>query len=266
MMGEPGEYRLWNEPLVGLLFGRFYSEIFPRSANRRAFIMSDANREAWLEGMRFFVLNVAKTVHPEATEGGYLIIKEPNGSIGAPLLMEALPESRMVLLVRDPRDVAASALDRHRKGAEAYEHAANSSPERREALAKNPPDNRPGAFIKRQAKRYLSNVGSGKQAYEAHKGHKVLVRYEELRANPLDTMKHIYAELELPVDEEELREAVEEHAWENIPAEQKGEGKFHRKAVPGAWREDLTPRQIEIVEQVTAPLLREFYPGQALVN
>ena len=36
--------------------------------------------------------------------------------MGAPLLMEALPESRMILLVRDPRDVAASTLDAAKEG------------------------------------------------------------------------------------------------------------------------------------------------------
>jgi len=260
MMGESAGGRLWNEPLVGKLFGEFYDDMLPRSRGRDTFIMAEANREAWLEGIRHLVLNVAESVCPEAARESYLVVKEPNGSMGAPLLMEALPESRMVLLVRDPRDMAASALDRHRKGAEAYEHAANYSPRRKEALAENPPDNRPGAFIKRQAHRYLRNVGSSKQAYEAHKGHKVLTRYEELRANPLDTMRHIYAELQLPVDEEQLAGVVEKHSWENIPDEEKGPGKFNRKATPGGWREDLTPRQIEMVEKITAPLLEEFYP------
>jgi hypothetical protein len=55
---------------------------------------------------------------------------------------------------------------------------------------------------------------------------------------------------------------VQKHAWENIPEDEKGQGKFYRKATPGSWREDLTPGQVEIVEQVSAPLLKEFYPGR----
>jgi hypothetical protein len=55
--------------------------------------------------------------------------------------------------------------------------------------------------------------------------------------------------------------AVEKHAWENVPAEDKGEGKFHRKAQPGGWREDLTPEQVGTVERITAPLLDTYYPA-----
>jgi hypothetical protein len=69
----------------------------------------------------------------------------------------------------------------------------------------------------------------------------------------------MYEELGIAVDPGELARAVEQHAWENIPEEKKGEGKFYRKASPGSWTEDLTPRQVEIVEEETASLLEEFY-------
>ena len=62
------------------------------------------------------------------------------------------------------------------------------------------------------------------------------------------------------VEESELERAVQKHSWENIPEEEKGGGKFHRKATPGGWREDLTPEQARIVEGITAPLLEELYP------
>jgi hypothetical protein len=52
---------------------------------------------------------------------------------------------------------------------------------------------------------------------------------------------------------------VTKHSWENIPAEEKGEGKFYRKATPGGWSEDLTPEQAEIVAKITAPFLSEYY-------
>jgi hypothetical protein len=101
------------------------------------------------------------------------------------------------------------------------------------------------------------------QAYRAHGGRKVLVRYEDLRADTLETMKRIYSALEIPVEEAELARAVEKNSWENIPEEDKGKGKKRRKAKPGGWREDLTARQVEIVEEITEPLLNEFYPHTA---
>jgi len=73
-------------------------------------------------------------------------------------------------------------------------------------------------------------------------------------------MERIYSSLGIPVDEAELSEAVKKYSWENIPEEEKGEGKFYRKAKPGGWREDLTPEQVKVVERITAPLLEEFYP------
>ena len=62
------------------------------------------------------------------------------------------------------------------------------------------------------------------------------------------------------MDDDELASAVEKHSWENIPEEEKGQGKFYRKATPQGWREDLTPHQVRTVERITAPLLQEFYP------
>jgi hypothetical protein len=68
----------------------------------------------------------------------------------------------------------------------------------------------------------------------------VLVRYEELRADTLGEMRRIYSVLGVP--EEELRRTVEKHSWENVPEEEKGEGKFYRRRTPGGWKEDLTPK------------------------
>jgi hypothetical protein len=53
---------------------------------------------------------------------------------------------------------------------------------------------------------------------------------------------------------------VGQNAWEGIPEDEKGKGKFRRKAQPGSWIEDLTPEQARVVEEITAPLLKEFYP------
>lgn len=257
MMRDLPDHTRWNEPLVGYLFGHTYYEWFRHRADDltdRNFILG-SDRHTWLNSIRRFVLDGATARFPERIDNGYLVIKEPHGSVGAPLLMEALPESRMILLIRDPRDVAASGLDATREGSWLHTWA-DKGRWKKDALA----DRNPNALVKMRSNKYLSQVGAARRAYEAHRGRKVLVRYEELISDTLGTMRRLYSALDIPIDEEELSRAIEKHSWESIPEEQKGEGKFYRKATPGGWREDLSEEQARIVERITAPLLEEFYP------
>ncbi len=259
MMSEMPRHRVWEEPMVGRLFGDFYRRAETANLRSAGFIMGDPVRKGWIRSIRNFVLDGARYVQPLLAPEDYLVVKEPNGSVGAPLLMEALPESRMIFLVRDPRDVVASSLDGAREGNWLHEWKDESGWKR-----KSLPNNNPDAFVRRRSSAYMRHADKAREAFDSHRGRKVLVRYEDLRADTLGEMKRLYAALEIPVDERELAKAVEKHAWENIPKENKGEGKFYRKATPGGWREDLTPEQVEIVERITAPLLEEYYPRSAL--
>jgi hypothetical protein len=246
MMGELEGHEVWFEPWVGALFDPYHLRLDERKGKH--FILSPHYRKTWLGSIRGFVLDGARARFPQVGgEEGYLVVKEPGGSVGAPLLMEAMPESRMVLLVRDPRDVVASWIDSLKEGGWRAERRKKGSvlPE----------------VADKRAKKYLQNVGQAKKAYDLHEGRKVLVRYEELRADTLGTMKRIYSTLGVPADVGDLAKAVEKHSWGSIPEEEKGEGKFYRKATPGGWREDLTPEQAETVEKITAPLLSELYPS-----
>jgi hypothetical protein len=262
MLGDlPGNV-MWDEPLVGALFGDFYIN---RGAEKRGakFILGPRHRDAWLRSIRYTVLEGARARY-EISEGGRLVIKEPHGSMGAPLLAEALPESSVILLVRDPRDIMASALDAHRKGSW-ISRVRNRRPATRgkggdpDTFVES--DSDPEGFLKQKAEKCLRDLLKAKEAYEAHQGPKALVRYEELRADAVGSMRHLCSELGMEVEEEDLTRVVEARAWEALPEEKRGEGKFYRKAKPGSWREDLIPEQAKIVESVTAPLLDEFYPG-----
>jgi hypothetical protein len=289
MMKALPDHARWNEPTVGYLFGHlfyylFYDRYYDRepstqdkdgvvlgtdfkktwinlgggfretwikklsAQDRDNAILGGGFRETWINSIRRLVLDGATArFHEVAEKGGYLVIKEPWGSIGAPLLMEALPESRMIFLVRDPRDVVASAL-----------HAAfvrHNTPSKRREEA----EERPEEFVREEAKIYLRNINLTKQAYEAHEGHKVLVRYEDLMDDTMETMKRIYSALTISVEDVELVRAVRKYAWENIPEDKKGPGTIRRRGTSGGWREDLTHQQVEIVERITAPLLEEFY-------
>ena len=237
MMGELGGHRVWDEPMVGRLFGEFYARAPQENSRSADFIMGEPIRKGWTRSIRNFVLDGASYSNPRLRPDDYLVIKEPNGSVGAVLLMEALPESRMILLVRDPRDVVASVLDAAREGGWLYESRNGEASKRR-----SPADKGPSAFAAERARVYRRGVESAKAAYNAHRGPKVLIRYEDLLADTLGTMRRLYATLDISVDQERLARAVEKHAWENVPEEEKGRGKFHRKATPGGWKEDLTPK------------------------
>ena len=253
MMEEPEGHDVWFEPRVGTVFD---PQRFQRHGGKH-FILASQYKDVWLRSIRNFILDGANARFPELAgeDGGYLAVKEPGGSVGAGLIMEALPESGMVLLIRDPRDVVASWLDATRKGGWQTRRRGEGG-RRAESLA----ETNPNAFVRRHADAYLQHVGSARRAYEAHEGRKVIVRYEDLRADTLGTMKRMYGELDVPIEGARLARAVEKHSWENIPEEEKGQGKFYRKATPEAWREDLTRRQVKTVERITAPLLEEFYP------
>jgi hypothetical protein len=252
MLNELVEGEVWEEPKVGRLFGEFYSRAKQTQLGRVNYVLGDPTREAWTRALRNFVLQTAWASHPSITLERYLIVKEPGGAVGAPLLMDALPESRMVLLVRDPRDFAASVLDAVKKDWWMYEGldewARRDLSSERNMLR----------YLRALSKQYMRQMSNGKKAFDAHEGRKVLIKYDDLRADTLGTMRRLCATLAIPADERRLARAVGKHSWEKIPEKEKGAGKFYRTATSGSWREDLTPEQARIVEDITAPLLEEF--------
>lgn len=245
MLGELENYAEWREPFVGALFGSFYYGTYSRACDRRETILSRHHKETWLSSMRKLILDGARKRFPELGESGRVVAKEPNGSIGAPLIAQALPESRLVLLLRDPRDVVASALDATREGGWKNRHG----------KATEDPD----ILVRNRSQVYLRDMQRAKEAYNLHEGPKALVRYEDLRTDTLGCVSRLCASLGIEPGSSELAAAVEKHSWENIPAEEKGQGKFSRKATPGGWQEDLSAEQARVVEKITAPILDEFY-------
>ncbi|MEJ7841886.1 MAG: glycosyltransferase [Rubrobacter sp.] len=249
MMAELDNQERWHEPYVGLLFGSFVYERLQNSKllGNASFIMGEPHRRVWLNSIRNFLLEGARARYPNLRDDQYLVIKEPNGSVGAPLMLEATPTSRLIFLIRDPRDVVASRLDAFRKGSwSAQNHDFDDAEEL-------------NAFTKQLADEYLKVVSQVETAYEAHPGPKVLVRYEDLRRDTVGALKGMYDALKITVDENRLEAAAAKHAWEQVPEGNKGPGKFYRKARPGSWEEDLSPEQVRIIEDATGAVLSEFY-------
>ncbi len=250
MMAELENQERWHEPYVGMLFGSFIYERLKdnkKLLTNPTFIMGEPYREVWLRSIRNFVLEGAAARYPELREDQYLVVKEPNGSIGAPLLLEATPDSRLIFLIRDSRDVIASRLDAFREGSWTGQDRDYSTTEKLNAQTKH------------LAEDYLRVVSKVQEAYEVHPGKKVIVRYEDLRYDTVKALKAMYDALQVEADQAQLEAAAVKHSWARVPEEKKGKERFFRRAQPGGWREDLSPEQIEIIEDVTGPLLSKYY-------
>ena len=249
-MAELENHERWHEPYVGLLFGSFLYERLGENnklLDSPAFIMGEPYRETWLKSMRNFVLEGAAARYPDLRRDQYLVVKEPNGSLGAPLLLEATPESRLIFLIRDPRDVVASRLDAFKEGSWTGHGRDYGTVEKL------------NESTKLLAEDYFRVVSQVQKAYDAHPGKKTLVRYEDLRRDTAGTLKIMYDVLGIGTDSARLEAAVEKHSRERIPGADKGSGKFYRKERPGSWEEDLSPEQIGIVEGITSPVLSRYY-------
>ena len=112
------------------------------------------------------------------------------------------------------------------------------------------------AFTKHLAEDYFKVVSQVQRAYQAHQGKKVIVRYEDLREDAVGTLGTMYAALGIEVDQSQLRQPWRNTAGSRYPTATSS-GKFYRRHREAG--EGSLPDQIKLVEEITGPILSEFY-------
>lgn len=213
------------------------------------YFFSDQFTEAWREPLRQLVLRRfgAHLAAGGAGRDGLLVIKEPAGSQAAPFLVDLFPRSRLLFLARDGRDVVDSELDAVSKGGWLSDLF--------DAQAPLPADERLN-LLRAQAHRWVHRMQLVQQAYDVlPPQQRLLVRYEDLRADTFTVTEQIFHWLGTPVPEAALRSRVAETAFEALPSDQRGQGRFTRAATPGAWRQSLTAAEQQIANQIMGPTL-----------
>lgn len=269
LLGEHDAVVPYNEPLIGWFLGPFTSDLPGMHAcelDCSTFTMRRAqgdgrfqffNQEfadVWRPDLRR-MLNDRLLAHAlrypanERLSRSVMVIKEPNGSQSADVIMSALPRSRFLFLLRDGRDVVDSELASNLKGSWVSRMFAGStgidSDERRK-------------FVEQSAYKWLWRTEVVQEAYAAHTGPKHLVRYEDLRRDPERQLRTIYDWLGIDIDDDTLAATIGRHAFEGMPEEDRGESQFSRAATPGYWRESLGEEEQAVVEAVIGPKLREL--------
>ncbi|MFH1330214.1 MAG: sulfotransferase [Actinomycetota bacterium] len=229
--------KMWNEPYLGqfLNFSNLLRENEPKRYGDPTFWMSDPQEENWRASLNTFFMDViARQGGPAAGFGG-LVVKEPNGTMVAPVILKAMPRAKAIFMLRDPRDVIASLIDARKPGSWMDERLTQEFDRTK--------------IVKQSIRRFekIAEVLAELEATAPDRFYEM--RYERLRADTFAEMQHLAHVLALPCDESVLKRAVERHAYERIPAERKGPGRFVRTARVGGWAEELEEGEIAAVHR-----------------
>lgn len=217
--------------------------------HHRDYVLNDQYRSSWEGPLRTLVLERlrAQVVESCAQAGiadPVVVVKEPHGSLAADILMSLLPESRLLFLLRDGRDVLDSELDAASAGSWASDVTAGwvTSDEDR-------PD-----FLRDRAHMWVLRTTMTSRAYEAHApADRRVVKYEDLVSDTHGGIAALDAWLGLGLDVDGV---VDAGSIERQPESVRGPGAFIRAASPGRWRDNLTADELAMVEHVMGPTLR----------
>jgi hypothetical protein len=217
------------------------------------YFFSDRYRDAWAPALKDLITRRFEAQARDVLDGRrtdrrpLVVVKEP-GSHVADLLLSLFPESRMIFLLRDGRDVVDSWLDAHRAGSWAVrEGAFPVAPEGREAL------------VRWQSAVWTYRTEIVQRAYESHPDtQRVLVRYEELLADPAAQLQRICRVVGERIDRSGLDRIAQVHDYDSVPRTEKGAGKEIREARPGSWRRHMTPAEQRAMQEIMGPKLAEL--------
>lgn len=175
-----------------------------------------------------------------------IIIKDPVSSLGSDIIMECLPKSKIIFLIRDGRDVVESRLDMHNVDSWAKLPPLHNQEERQ-------------ALIDGYANMWNIDNQIIERAFNNHESNlRFFIKYEELKKNTKHELKKIYNFLNIQITNEELNSLVILNDFKNIENTEKGQGKFNRTASIGGWKKTFNQNEILLMESIMNQTLTKF--------
>jgi sulfotransferase family protein len=226
------------------------STLLDLKAEEPGYFFSKRYREAWWEPLRELI---AARFEAQAADAGAgdpagaaaFVVKEP-GSHVAPFLSELFPESKLIFLLRDGRDVVDSWLDAYSAGSWAIPGGAFPVSEKGRI-----------PLIKWLAAVWTYRSRAVKAAYDSRApADRILIRYEDLCD---DTERWLTRTCErIGVDPKRAPAVAERHRFERLPRSDRGPRRVARQARPGGWRDNLSPAEQEALHEALGEALVEF--------
>jgi len=253
-----------DEPLIGLhLGGRVFlrphlwsleaTDGFARTIDlekqRDDYFFSEKYRDGWKIFLKKLILN---RIYDQFNNiSSKIIIKEPSGSMASDIIANCLPNSKIIILLRDGRDVVDSKIDESRPdGWEIKLKKGNREPITEEDKLH---------WIDTYARMWVSQMKVLTNTFENHhKNLRYLLRYEDLIKNTLSELQKIYNFIGIKIDQSTLEEIIKKFSFENISEKEKGKGKFRRFATPGKWKDSFNEEEKLLLEKIMKPMLQKL--------
>ena len=209
--------------------------------------------DVWLPGLRR-LLNDRLLAHLEREVGGsapddaLLLVKEPNGSQSADVIMRAQPEARLLFLLRDGRDVVDSELASFLVGAWQERTVRPHARRRRCGAARLRHRLRVPMALADRGGRGRVRRASRAEAHAALRG--------PARGSPSGTSASSSSGSGSRSGQPRSRPSST--GWRSSGNQGGGPTEINRSATPGAWRENLRPEERAAVEDILGVKLREL--------
>ena len=229
--------------------GRWLPGTIPSySEPRPTYLLAREYESTWRPRVRGLILSRLHAAEQRALEAlprmdrsPTVVVKETPTSHGADRVMRMIPRSRIVMMVRDPRDVVDSLM--HAFGPGGF--MAGQHGTRFETVQQRIDG------VVAAAKLWSMSIDVTSAAIEAHDPALVrTLRYEDLLADPVGELGSLLTWLGHERGDSELAEAVEMCSLAQLAADQHDKGRPVRGAPPGSWRESLTGRELEALREV----------------
>jgi Sulfotransferase family len=270
MAAEHPSIEVMNEPTIGYHLSPFLSnepgyraeDLDLGTFTMRRVMEGEPDRffaakyaDVWMRGLRR-LLNERLLAHLEREAAGtaatdaLLLVKEPNGSQSADVIMRAQPTARLLFLLRDGRDVVDSELASFAVGGWQERHF----PHMRGVGEAERLD-----FVISSAHQWLWRTEVVETAFHAHRGPKQMLRYEDLLRDPERHLRGLLEWLGVPVEGFDVAAVVDRFRFDRLP--RRGANKQERFATPGAWRDNLRPDEQGAVEDILRSKLQQLGYG-----